>query len=90
MKKLYKKYNKKYFDNKLPKVKLKYKTLDDAYGWTIGEGKKISIWIADDLTKKEMKETLRHEMIHVWQHINGKDMDHGKQFKKIATKLRTS
>jgi hypothetical protein len=35
----------------------------------------------------EVEQTLRHEMIHLWQHVNGKEPDHGREFRQWARRL---
>jgi predicted SprT family Zn-dependent metalloprotease len=35
----------------------------------------------------ESEQTLRHEMIHLWQHVTGKKPDHGPEFRAWARRL---
>ncbi len=35
----------------------------------------------------EAERTLRHEMIHLWQHVQGKKPDHGTEFRAWARRL---
>ena len=35
----------------------------------------------------EAEHTLRHEMIHLWQHASGKKPDHGEEFRAWARRL---
>lgn len=93
LKKLYKKYNRKYFDNELPKdVKIRYgKTKHGKYknhAICIHDGDFIAIRIARNILAIDLHETLLHEMIHVWQAYNGQCMDHNGPFYKKARKLK--
>jgi hypothetical protein len=35
----------------------------------------------------EAEQTLRHEMIHLWQHATGRPVDHGPEFRRMARRL---
>lgn len=35
----------------------------------------------------ESEQTLRHEMIHLWQHATGRPVDHGLDFRRMARRL---
>jgi hypothetical protein len=35
----------------------------------------------------EAEQTLRHEMIHLWQHVTGRPVDHGREFRAWARRL---
>lgn len=35
----------------------------------------------------EAEQTLRHEMIHFWQHATGRPVDHGLEFRRMARRL---
>ena len=35
----------------------------------------------------EAEHTMRHEMIHLWQHVEGLPVDHGPAFRKMARRL---
>ena len=35
----------------------------------------------------ETERTLRHEMIHLWQHHHGRQLDHGREFREWARRL---
>lgn len=101
--KYFDKYNKKHFGNELPQVDIIVAPLRSAYGWTEpafashfahdvpGEEDEqndfVLIILSDDMSNKMQLETLLHEMIHVWQFVKGKDMDHGKSFYKKAKKI---
>ena len=83
--KLYDKYNEKFFSGKLPYVDIAIVPLTHAYGWTVVMGQEVDIvLIAKGMKGKEIKATLLHEMIHVWQIFTERKMTHGKVFKKKA------
>jgi hypothetical protein len=35
----------------------------------------------------EAEHTLRHEMVHLWQHASGRTVDHGRDFRMMARRL---
>ena len=35
----------------------------------------------------EAEQTLRHEMVHLWQHATGRPVDHGRDFRRMARRL---
>ena len=95
LKKLYDQFNKKYFNNDLPDdIEIKYKKMKGAGGRakgtrykkerkTVPESIEISsFYVMDD---KDLHGILLHEMIHIWEMINGyrsgRD-SHSLQFRK--------
>ena len=36
---------------------------------------------------REAEHTMRHEMIHLWQHVEGLPVDHGPAFRRMARRL---
>lgn len=74
---LYTYFNKKYFKNSLPKVRLKFAPLAKKFfgkahiKWEGTEIKDLLITIADLIrgAKNEVVNTLLHEMIHIWQYM---------------------
>jgi predicted SprT family Zn-dependent metalloprotease len=47
----------------------------------------ISRRLCTHATHGEAEHTLRHEMIHLWQHVQGKKPDHGGEFRAWARRL---
>lgn len=47
----------------------------------------ISRRLCTHATHGEAEQTLRHEMIHLWQHVQGKKPDHGGEFRAWARRL---
>ncbi len=47
----------------------------------------ISRRLCRDAQPGESEQTLRHEMIHLWQHAAGKKPDHGREFRAWARRL---
>ncbi len=47
----------------------------------------ISRRLCTDAAPGEAERTLRHEMIHLWQHASGKKPDHGAEFRAWARRL---
>lgn len=94
--KQYEKFNHKYFKDQLPKVpvitmnthamRLIYNDEQVCYGYTISDADEAYVVLNEDFAK-DMKDTLLHEMIHVWQWWNGKPINHGKSFKKWQKKI---
>ena len=83
--KLYDKYNEAYFAGKLDPVDIAVVDLRDAFGYTIQEGKEVSvILIAKGMKNSQVRSTLLHEMIHVDQVRQGHKMDHGRKFNMMA------
>lgn len=68
--KIYKRFNRKYFDGLLPMVTLSYIECEEL---GFAEPWKHLIELSNDLTVEEEKGTLLHEMLHIWQYfIEGK------------------
>lgn len=67
---LYDEYNDKLFNGELPEIDVVYMRMSNAYGFTIcyqeGINELVGILIDKDLTKKEIRGTLVHEMIHAY------------------------
>lgn len=80
--KIYNKLNKRYFGNQLDFVEIKFKRLKGVYGYCTDYGEFREIEIAKGLCNKIMRDTLLHEMIHVWQAQEGMPMNHKKDFRK--------
>jgi predicted SprT family Zn-dependent metalloprotease len=47
----------------------------------------ISRRLCDAAADGEAERTLRHEMIHLWQHVQGDRPDHGAEFRRWAVRL---
>ena len=47
----------------------------------------ISRRLCVDAEPGESEQTLRHEMIHLWQHASGRAVDHGLEFRRMARAL---
>lgn len=47
----------------------------------------LSRRLCTDAAPGESEQTLRHEMIHLWQHASGKKPDHGAEFRAWARRL---
>lgn len=47
----------------------------------------ISGRLCEEGAPGEAERTLRHEMIHLWQWMQGRDPGHGRDFRKMATRL---
>lgn len=79
--KLYDELNKKYFDNKLKKIPVLFKSMDDAYGlYNYNE----NILIDKGLSQNEKRNILLHEMCHHAVHtLDGDEYHHhGKKWKE--------
>lgn len=66
-----------------------------AYLWTDdSQGVPRYIVMDQDCALKEAWDeviaTLRHEMIHVWQAVSGRKVDHGPVFKRMCRRLSIS
>jgi hypothetical protein len=48
----------------------------------------ISRRLCTSAAPDEAESTLRHEMIHLWQHVNGRSPDHGMEFRRWAQVLK--
>ena len=69
-------YNNKLFDGDLPMPGFRVKDLDYC-----GEYDSESIVLSSYLSSaNEAKATLLHEMVHQWQHLHNKPLDHGHEF----------
>lgn len=47
----------------------------------------ISLRLCEDAVEGEAEITLRHEMIHLWQQVNGMRLGHGPDFRRWAKRL---
>lgn len=47
----------------------------------------ISLQLCEHAAPGESEATLRHEMIHLWQHATGRPVDHGREFRRMARRL---
>lgn len=47
----------------------------------------LSRALCEDAVAGEAEQTLRHEMIHLWQHARGERPDHGPAFRRLARRL---
>jgi hypothetical protein len=47
----------------------------------------LSSRLCTDAAEGEAERTLRHEMIHLWQHAQGRRPDHGREFRRMARLL---
>ena len=47
----------------------------------------LSRALCNDAAPGEAEQTLRHEMIHLWQHAQGRRPDHGLEFRRVARTL---
>lgn len=66
--KLYRKYNRKYFNNLLPEISLYYEELEEGYhGFAKPWNYEISIHSA--LSGSQIRGTLLHEMIHIFEYL---------------------
>jgi len=79
--KLYDELNKKYFNNKLNKIPVLFKSMNDAYGLY---NYNKNILIDKGMTQNERKNVLLHEMCHHAVHtLDGDDYHHhGKKWKE--------
>ncbi len=55
-------------------------------GITVVIKKTCFVGVLKDLPKQEFLDTFVHELIHVWQYQNNKDLDHKKEFNKWGEK----
>lgn len=89
LQRIYRKLNKQHFNNKLPECIIRWHF---RFKSTIGDIKESTPLIRLNFQHhkkygyQEIRDTLLHEMIHLYLHQNGKKSyhDHGKDFKKIA------
>jgi hypothetical protein len=59
--------------------------LDTEWGYCIEEDGEIVLGLTDEFpSQKDFKDTLCHEMTHLWQIMNGWKVNHGTAFMKIA------
>ena len=82
------KFNKKFFDNKLPKVSFALSKSKSALGDYCISKQQIRVSTFFDRNIHEHENTILHEMCHHWQWITYKKCDHGITFKNIAYKIR--
>lgn len=61
-------FNWAYFDNKLKTPKFELCNTKTILGQYVGREKKIRVSTYYDATEKQYKNTLLHEMVHLWQH----------------------
>jgi predicted SprT family Zn-dependent metalloprotease len=47
----------------------------------------VSRRLFSEATEGEAEKTLRHEMIHLWQHVTGRKLGHGADFRRWARQL---
>lgn len=96
----YQEFNKTYFNNELPDIPVKFAKLKKVAGVAKGTtnnytGKTnpdiIKITNFFNLSEQEIKETLLHEMIHVWEMNNNIQLKgrnhHGKEFRAKAQEI---
>lgn len=85
--------NKKVFDGilsfyDLDVVDIDY--LDTEWGFCIEEDGEIVLGLTDEFrSKKDFQNTLCHEMIHLWQIMNGFKVNHGKRFEDMCERSKT-
>lgn len=75
----FKEFNSKVFDDTLPTVPLRAEYVGPGI-WGLCWGNSIAI--RDTLEGDEARATLLHEMVHLWQAVEGLEMDHGGSFEK--------
>ncbi len=63
-----------------------YVKIDRSYGWCEWYRDNFFIALDKNLSYIEFFNTLVHELIHLWQAQNNKDMDHKKEFKNWCDK----
>lgn len=85
-------FNKFYFGGVLPKVIIKYCNSKGYVGLFCPPKYKtelctIKITKYYEMPNQSIEETLIHEMIHLWQYINGHYDYHGKSFKEMMNKI---
>ncbi len=88
MKKLFKKYNKLYFNNCLLLVDIFIEQDDSTYGYF--DSNEMCIYLSPEYPREIIEATLLHEMVHLWQldfdstvnWVTGKNF-HGKYFKQF-------
>ena len=90
MNKWFDEFNALVFKNKLPKVKITfnntYRQLGQFY-WGNGRGIGIKISLFYDRTEDDYRNTLLHEMCHLWCYNEGyRNEHHGKNWQAIARK----
>lgn len=72
LKRIYKRYNRKYFDGLLPDSDISYGNMYHYWGFCCPW--EFSIEISNGLTRYQEKGTILHEMIHMFQyHVEEKD-----------------
>ena len=84
---LFKVINSLYFGGKLPKPRFVVEATDLGVACTDGSYLLVDpryTWSYDTLSA-----TVAHEMIHIWQFANGKNLDHGPVFRKHAARLQS-
>jgi len=63
--------------------------MDTEYGFCFEEDRKIIFGIRTFFPNKtEFRETICHEMVHLYQILNGYKVDHGSNFSKFVTHAR--
>lgn len=93
MKKLYEKYNAKYFASLLPELEIVIGYDASVYGYYDSVDEYIYISRVTNISRKALKSTLLHEMVHVWQETNElvkRYTDkgwHNKDFKEVVNYL---
>lgn len=82
MKKWFRLYNSKLYNNSLPMPSFQVKTLKNKVGLYILDSRIILLSDFYDLTEEQYESIFVHEMIHLYQHITYEVVDHGKVFKR--------
>lgn len=91
---LYAEYNREYFDNELPSIEVVWsKRLATTAGrahYKFRGGKRVATKIdlsyklfkAHDFDKEKLKQTMLHEMVHVWMYQEHNESGHGPKFQR--------
>jgi len=95
IKELYTEFNAKFFNNELPSadsIRFAVMSLSPVgQAWdrrSVGRGIWLRISSRYDLTEPQLRNTVCHEMVHIWQYVTDRRDHHGYWFKRKAAEIR--